>query len=344
VNVVPRPVRIVRTDRELECPRLDAALGARGAELVLLPDGIGEDALVAAIHDATLLLMCYTPVTARVIAAAPILRGIVKYGVGIDAIDLAAARARGIPVVNVPEYAERTVAEGAFALLLALAKRLIPLRNAMERDGWAWPARAWLGSDVAGRTVGLVGVGRIGRSMAQMAGAGFGARVLGYDPHVSAAAMRAAGVEKCDDFRAMLGECDFVSVHCVLDASTRHLIGPAEFAAMKPTAFFINVSRGAIVDESALLQALDAGTIAGAGLDVYGQEPLAPSGHPLSGLYGRENVLLLPHLTFYTHEAMQRLEDEALERCIEVLEGRPVRVKSRDPRLRAQRHGVVFED
>lgn len=335
--------KAVRTDGELECPHLDAGLRERGLELVVLPDGVAEQELARELRDADLLLMCYTPVTARVIDAAQRLKGIVKYGVGIDAIDIEAAKARRIPVVNVPEYAERTVAEGAFTLLLALAKKLAPMHMAMRRDGWLWPSAPWLAADVAGRTLGLVGVGRIGRSMAQMGGAGFQARVLGYDPFVAADQMRAAGVEKRDSLQAMLAECDFVSLHCVLNDSTRGLIGEAEFAAMKPGAILINVSRGALVDEQALLRALQQGHLGGAGLDVYSHEPLALAGHPLSALFAMDNVILLPHLTFYTGEAMQRLEDETLARCDELLSGRPVLVKSRDPRLTAQRHGVRFD-
>lgn len=328
------PARIVRTDRELETPHLDAVLRARGHELVLLPDGVSEAALFAALAEAELLLMCYTPVTARAIAAAPRLKGIVKYGVGIDAIDIAAARARGIAVVNVPEYAEETVAEGAMALLLALARKLVPLSRQMRDQGWAWPEARWLGADIAGKTVGLVGMGRIGRAMARMAGAGFRARVLGHDPHVPAEAMAAAGVEKRDDLHAMLAECDFVSLHTVLTPETRGLIGAAELAAMKPAACLINTARGALVDEAALLAALESGRLGGAALDVFSAEPLARRGHPLARLYEMENVILSPHLTFYTAEAMQRLEAETLERCFEILEGRPVTVKSRDPRLR----------
>ena len=296
-------MKIIRTDRELETPHVDATLRAAGHDLRLLPDGIAEDALIEAVRDADLLLMCYTPITARVIAAAPRLKGIVKYGVGIDAIDIPAARARGIAVVNIPEYAEETVAEGAFALMIALARKLVPLQREMQAQGWAWPTQRWLASDIAGKTVGLVGLGRIGRSMARMAGAGFRARVLAYDPHVPAAVMQAAGVSRCDDLRGMLAQSDFVSIHCVLNPDTRHLIGPAELAAMKPSAFLINVSRGAIVDEPALLAALERGTIAGAGLDVFSQEPLARTGHPLSRLYQMPNVVLSPHLTFYTAEA-----------------------------------------
>src|SRR5256714_1945029 len=161
--------KAVRTDRELECPEIDAGLRALGCDLVLLPDGVTEDDLIAALRDADLLLMCYTPVTARVIAAAEKLKGIVKYGVGIDAIDIPAATARGIPVVNVPEYAEETVAEGAFALMIALAKKLMPIGQEMAATGWASPTPRWRGIDLAGRTLGIVGMGKIGRSMARMA-------------------------------------------------------------------------------------------------------------------------------------------------------------------------------
>ncbi|MBZ9762371.1 C-terminal binding protein [Mesorhizobium sp. CA8] len=335
-------MKAVRTDRELECPGIDAGLRARGVELVTLPDGIPEAELMAAVADADLILMCYTPITARVVEAARNLKGIVKYGVGIDAIDIRAAMRRGIPVVNVPDYAEETVAEGAFALMIALAKRLPAITAAVSRDGWIWPEQRWLGRDIAGATLGLVGCGKIGRSMARMAGQGFRARVLGFDPGVDAATMRDAGVEKVEDLKAMLGACDFVSVHCVLNDQTRGLIGGQELACMKPSAILINVSRGALIDEAALVEAIVAGRIAGAGLDVYSLEPLARSGHPMSALFDRDNVILFPHLTFFTHEAMRRLEDDTLARCFEVLEARPVTIRSHDPRLRAQTTSVEF--
>ncbi|MDB6037298.1 MAG: phosphoglycerate dehydrogenase-like oxidoreductase [Verrucomicrobiales bacterium] len=335
-------MKAIRTDRELECPRVDAGLRARGLTLVTLPEGVGEEQLIAEVADADLLLMCYTPITARVISAAPRLRGIIKYGVGIDAIDIEAARRCHIPVVNVPEYAEETVAEGAFALMIALARKLGPLHCEMKNSGWAWPIREWLGNDLAGKTLGLIGVGKIGRSLARMADAGFRMRVLGFDPFVDEETMRRAGVEKCGRLSDLLPLADFVSLHAVLNLNTRRLIGPAEFEQMKASATLINVSRGALVDEAALVDALLSGRIAGAGLDVFSEEPLSLSGHPLSRLFALPNVILTPHITFYTEEAMERLEQETLERCDELLAGRPVLIKSHDPRLRGQSHGVVF--
>jgi D-3-phosphoglycerate dehydrogenase len=334
--------KVVRTDRELEMGRVDAALRAAGGDVVLLPDGAGEDLIAREVADADLLLMCYARISRRVITGAPRLRAIIKYGVGIDAIDLEAARECGIPVVNVPAYAEETVAEGAFALLMGLFKRFKPIQHAMDRDGWIWPEQRWLAQDLAGKTLGLVGLGRIGRSMARMAGA-FRMRVLAVDPHLLAL-HTPAGVERCETLARMLPECDAVSIHCVLNAQTRHLLGAAELALMKPSAVLVNVSRGEIVDEQALVQALQSGRLAGAALDVYGREPLARQGHPLSPLFDMDQVLLWPHLTFYTHEAMQRLEDETLARCGEALRGEPLIVHSTDPRLRAQSVGVRFQN
>ncbi|MCG6857231.1 MAG: C-terminal binding protein [Salaquimonas sp.] len=335
-------MKAVRTDAELECPGIDAGLRERGIDLVTLPDGIAEDDLAAAVADADLLLMCYTPITARVIDAAPKLRGIVKYGVGIDAIDIKAAMARDIPVVNVPEYAEETVAEGAFAMMIALAKRLPEISRAVSDEGWIWPEQRWLGRDLAEATLGIVGAGRIGTSMARMAGQGFRMRVLGFDPNVDHETMRAAGVEKSDDLKVMLRQCDFVSLHCVLNVETHHLIGADELACLKSSAMLVNVSRGALIDEAALVDAVLRGRLGGVALDVFSDEPLGKTDHVMSPLYGRDDVILFPHLTFFTHEAMQRLEADTLARCLELIEGRPVTVRSNDPRLRAQTSGVVF--
>lgn len=337
-------MKIVRTDCELEVPLVDAALRDAGHQVVLLPDGVTEDRLCAEAAGADLILMCYTPITRRVIEAAPRLKGIVKYGVGIDAIDIPAATQNGVVVVNVPEYAEETVAEGAFAHMIALAKRLPEIGAEMAAKGWTWPEEKWLGCDIAGSTVGIIGFGKIGRSMARMAGAGFRARVIAYSPHTQPDDMRAKGVEPVSDLNDLLRQSDFVSIHCVLNDDTHHLIGEAELRMMKRNAILINVSRGAVVDEQALIRALDEGWIAGAGLDVFGQEPLALSGHPLSPLFGRPNVILTPHLTFFTHEAMRRLQDDTLDRCFEVLNHAPVLIKSKDPRLQRQTQGVRFAD
>lgn len=332
--------KVVRTDRELEMGDVDEALRRAGGHVVLLPDGTPQATLEQEVADADLLLMCYAHIGASVIAAAPRLKAIVKYGVGIDAIDMVAARAAGLPVVNVPAYAEDTVAEGAFMLMMGLFKRTRAIQRAMDTAGWAWPQPTWLAADLAGKTLGLVGCGRIGRSMARMA-AGFRMRVLAVDPHL-ASEYWPLEVERCPSLHAMLPRCDAVSVHCVLDTQTRHLIGADELARFPRGAILVNVSRGEIVDEAAMVRALLQGHLGGVGLDVYGQEPLSRSGHPLSALFGRDDAILWPHLSFYTREAMQRLSQQTLARCGEALRGEPLTVHSADPRLRAQSRGVWF--
>ena len=285
-------MKIVRTDLELQTPHVDRVLVDAGHDLVLLPDGASEEDVISTVADADLLLMCYTPISRRVIEAGRKLKGIVKYGVGIDAIDSQAAREHGILVVNVPEYAEETVAEGAFALMIALAKKLPMLDRQMKKEGWAWPEPRWLGTDIAGKTVGIVGLGKIGRSMARMSGDGFRARVVAYDPFVTAQEMSSLRVEKIDNLSTLLQQSDFVSVHSVLTPDTHHLLGEAELRAMKPTAFLINVARGAIVDTDALMDALESGHVAAAALDVTDPEPL-PLGHPL---WQRSDVIITPHV------------------------------------------------
>ena len=321
---------------ELETPFVDQTLREKGHDLVLLPDGVSEEILMNELEDCDILLMCYTPITKKIIDSAKRLKAIVKYGVGIDAIDIPAANAQGIVVVNIPEYAEETVAEGAFAMLIALAKKLPMLQKQMNSKAWVWPSSEWLGLDIAEKTLGIIGCGKIGSSMARMAGLGFRAKVIGYDPGKTKEELAKRGIQKYDDLKEMLKECDFISLHTVLNKETKHLIGAKEFAVMKENAIIINSARGALIDELALLDALAKKQIAGAGLDVYSKEPLNKTDHPMKKLYDMDNVILLPHLTFYTHEAMYRLEVETIDRIMEVMENRPVTIKSKDPRLQNQ--------
>ena len=284
-----------------------------------------EDGLAADASDATLILTCYTNITAKVIESAPKLKGIVKYGVGTDSIDIAAATRQGVMVVNCPDYGSDTVADHAFALLIALARKIPVLDRAMRLDGWVWPAPQYFGADLAGKIIGIVGFGRIGRAMARRA-QGFGMTRLVSDPYVRPEAVADLGV-RFVGLDELLARSDFVSLHCVLTPETRGLIGEAAFERMKPTAFLIDVSRGAIVDEAALVRALDQGRIAGAAFDVFAHEPLAP-GYPL---LGRDNVILTPHLAWYTEEAFQRVERDTLAGVLDILAGRrPKNLKNVD--------------
>jgi D-3-phosphoglycerate dehydrogenase len=331
-------MKIIRTDQELEMPLVDQRLQDEGHTLTLLHDGISEDQLCAAVSDCELLLMCYTPITKRVIESAPKLKAIVKYGVGIDAIDIPAANANGVIVVNIPEYAEETVAEGAFTMLIALAKKLLPINNEMQKRDWAWPTQRWMGLDLAEKTIGIIGCGKIGKSMARMCGAGFRMKVLGYDPYVSKENLASHGIIKVDKLDELLPHCDFVSLHATLSHQSIHIIGKDELKAMQQQAFIINSARGALIDEKALIEALENKEIAGAGIDVFSQEPVDQTNHLFRSLYQLDNVIMFPHLTFYTKEAMERLEIETLQRCYEVIEEKPVHIKSDDERLHQQHH------
>ncbi|EPR69640.1 2-hydroxyacid dehydrogenase [Cyclobacterium qasimii] len=330
-------MKIVRTDMELELPMVDQVLRDQGHELVLLPETVSEETLCVALEKCDVLLMCYTTIGAKVINATKQLKAIIKYGVGIDAIDIQAANKKGIVVVNIPEYAEETVAEGAFAMLLALAKKMPAIQNTMKNSSWAWPTQHWMSQDIAGKTLGIIGCGRIGTSMARMAGMGFRAKVIGYDPYKSQEVLLNNGIVKIDALDTLLEQSDFISLHAVLNKETHHIIGKEELKLLRKSAILINSARGALIDELALLECLEKGQIAGAGLDVFSNEPLNQKNHPLKMLYKMDNVILFPHLTFYTEEAMFRLENETLERCEEIIGQRPVLIKSKDPRLQHQK-------
>lgn len=307
--------KILRTDTEvrLNQGQLDVLAGL--AEVVT-PAAWDEAALSRAASGAEFIVTSFFPtISARVMAASDRLKAIVKYGVGVDNIDIEAASAKGIMVVNCPEYGSDTVADHAFALLMCLARRLIAIDRATRATGWVWPAPEVCGVDLAGKTLGLVGLGRIGRAMARRA-AGFGMRLVASDPYVTQQTASEFGVEMVG-LDALVECADFISIHCILTPESRGLIGEAELRAMKPTAYLVDVSRGAIIDEAALTRALKENWIAGAGMDVFAVEPL-PADYPLFGL---DNVILTSHLAWYTLEADARLAAECMDRLGELLAG-----------------------
>ena len=314
--------KILRTDAELFI--IEQYLDELAAVAdVVTTQSTDEDALALEATDAEIILTCYTAITEKVIEAAKNLKGIVKYGVGTDAIDIEAATQRGVMVINCPDYGSDTVADHAFALLIALARRIPVLDRVMQENAWAWPAAEYLGVDLSGKTIGLVGFGRIGRCIARRA-EGFSMTRLATDPYVDFAIFDEYGVQSAG-LDEMLERSDFVSIHCVLTPETTGLIGEAELKRMKDTAFLIDVSRGAIIDEGALIRALDENAIAGAAFDVFADEPLA-LGFPL---LGRDNVILTPHLAWYTKEAFERVERDTLDGVRDVLSGnRPKNLKN----------------
>jgi glyoxylate reductase len=255
-----------------------------------------------------LLSLVTDRVDAAVLDAAPKLRAIANMAVGTDNIDLEAAAERDIPVGNTPDVLTDATADLAFALLLALARRIVP-GAAMVRDGeWrTWEPAGDLGADLAGATLGVIGWGRIGQAVARRA-EGFGMEVI----HSS----RSSGVPLDD----LLARADFVSVHTPLTPETRHLIDTDVLARMKPTALLINTARGGVVDQDALRDALHAGQIAGAALDVTDPEPL-PADHPL---LDAPNLLVVPHVGSATVRTRAKMAAMAVENLLAALDGRPM--------------------
>jgi glyoxylate reductase len=255
-----------------------------------------------------LLSLVTDPVDAELLDACPDLKAIANMAVGTDNVDLDAAAERGIPVGNTPDVLTDATADLAFALLLALARR-IPEGAAQVRDGrWrTWEPARDLGADLAGATLGIVGRGRIGDAVARRA-EGFGLEVL--------ASSRRSGVP----LEELLERSDFVSLHCPLAPATRHLIDTAALARMKPTAYLINTARGGVVDQTALRLALIAGEIAGAALDVTDPEPL-PAGDPL---LEAPNLLVVPHVGSATVRTRERMAEMAVENLLAALAGRPM--------------------
>lgn len=249
-------------------------------------------------------------------SASPRLKVVGRAGVGVDNIDLEAARRLGVIVVNSPLAATQAVAELALGLMFALARH-IPRANAAVHRG-EWPKSSLSGGELAGKTLGLVGVGRIGAALAGRAGA-MGMRVLGYDPLVSGEAIRKAGAEPMS-FDQVLAESDYLSLHVPLTPETRNLIGPRELQKTKPGVRLISTARGGVVDEDALAQALARGDVAGAALDVFDHEP--PGDSPL---LRDERVIATPHLGAQTAEAQSRAALDIAEEILAALAGRPLR-------------------
>jgi glyoxylate reductase len=252
-----------------------------------------------------LLCLLTDRVDAALLDAAPHLRAIANYAVGTDNIDLTLTRARGIPVGVTPDVLTEATADLAFALLLAAARRL-PQAAADARDGaWrTWEPARWLGAEVDGATLGIVGYGRIGRAVARRAG-GFRMSV------------RTTADTELDE---LLAGSDFVSLHCPLTPRTRHLIDAAALRRMRSSAILINTARGGVVDQPALIDALNAGEIAAAAIDVTDPEP-PPPGDPL---YATPNLLVLPHIGSATRAARARMTELAVENLLAGLDGRPM--------------------
>lgn len=311
-------MKVVITDYEYESIAQEREIiAAAGAELFDYQCRNG-DGLIAATQDADAVIVQYAAMTADVIEHLQHCKVILKYGIGVNNIDVEAAAKKGIAVCNVPDYGIDEVANQSIAFLLALAKKLPIVTRALRGGDWSVRAAVPL-FRLSGAVLGLVGFGRIPQDVARKM-LGFGMRVIAYDPYASPEEAARMGVTLVD-FDTLCRKSDFISLHCPLTKETTHLIDREALSKMKPTAFLINTARGPVVSEPDLIAALEAGALAGAALDVFEDEPLAQS----SPLLKLEHVICTPHCAWYSEEAIATLQRKAAEEVVHVLAGNPPR-------------------
>jgi D-3-phosphoglycerate dehydrogenase / 2-oxoglutarate reductase len=277
-----------------------------------------EEEIIALTREADAVLNCYAKMTARVIENLPRCKIIARYGIGVDNVDLAAATKARILVTNVPDYCVDEVSDHALALLLALARRIVIADTGVKSGSWSVTAHAEI-RRLRGLTLGLIGFGKIAKALASKAQA-LGMKLVVYDPYLDPANISSQGAEAAS-LEKLLADADAISIHVPLSPETRNLIGHSELAHMKPSAFLINTSRGGIVDEQALAIALQEGRLGGAALDVLSTEPPPPD-HPLRQA---PNIILTPHLSFYSRESVIELQTKAAEEVARALKGEPPR-------------------
>jgi D-3-phosphoglycerate dehydrogenase / 2-oxoglutarate reductase len=275
---------------------------------------VNADDILAVAKDADAILVTYAKLARDILSQLTKCRAIGRFGLGVDNIDLVAAREKGIAVNYVPDYCIREVSDHAVALLLALIRK-IPLSNKLVQAGrWEMPAVVPI-RRIESTVLGLIGFGHIPRLVAPKAKA-FGIKVIAFDPFAKPDVFKAAGVESVD-FDTLLKTSDYVSVHAPLTPQTRGLMNAAAFGKMKKGAYIVNTARGPLIDEAAMIAALDSGRLGGAALDVVATEPLTKD----SALLGRDNVIISPHTAFYSIEALEELQSKCASDVARVLSG-----------------------
>jgi D-3-phosphoglycerate dehydrogenase len=278
-----------------------------------------EQETIEAVRGANVALVNFAPVTGAVLAALAPSATVVRYGIGVDNVDLDAAARRGIRVANVPDYGSGTVADHAAAVLLALLRKLPEYHRRVAGGGWPAPSDLAPVVGLSSVTVGLVGTGRIGRALAARL-APFGMTVLGFDPYADADDLAAAGITACP-FDELLRRSHAVSLHAPATEETHHLIDSAAIEQMPHGAVLVNTARGSLVDTDAVVAALRSGRLGGAGLDVVEGEPLSPDAE----LRRMHNLILTPHAAFYSEESVRRLQQLAAQEARRALLGEPLR-------------------
>jgi D-3-phosphoglycerate dehydrogenase len=298
-----------------------AILEPVGAEIVAL-QAKSEDDLLKVVRDCDAVMNQYARVGAKSIAAMQRCKVIARYGVGVDIVDVEAATARGILVTNVRDYCTEEVADHALALWLTLARKLWQYDRATHQGVWHWKSGRPV-HRLRGQTMGIVSFGKIGQAIAARAKA-FGVKIVAYDPYLPPQAVRAKGVEPVAK-NELLERSDVIMMQVPMTAETRHFLGAAEFARMRPGALVVNTGRGPTIDNKALYEAIVSGRIAGAGLDDPEEEPAKraswdPRGNPLFSL---ANVIVTPHSAYYSEESVQLARETAASEVARVLTGQP---------------------
>ena len=298
--------------RKLPAAAEDRAKALFDVELNASDVPLDPAALARAMREADGLLPCVADkITAELLATSGRkVKIVANYGVGYNNIDVAAAKANGVVVTNTPDVLTEDTADLALTLLLATARRAGEGERELRSGKWTgWRPTHLLGTRVNGKTLGLIGIGRIGRAVARRAHLGFGMKIIYHDPYpLSDADAKALGAQRKESIEAVLRESDFVSLHCPATPETRHLMNAARFAQMRKGSILINTARGDVVNENDLIAALEAGTIGGAWLDVFENEPSVPA-----ALSSRENVVLLPHLGSATIETRVAMGMRAID-------------------------------
>jgi D-3-phosphoglycerate dehydrogenase len=291
------------------------AVEAAGGEFVV-GQAMEEEQVIELCRDADGVLVARAPITRRVLEAMERCRIIVRYGIGVDSIDVPAATKLGILVANVPDYCVDEVSDQALALVLMLSRQMIPAISLAREDAWPLSKMPAL-RRLRGQTCGLFGCGRIGSLLARKVSA-LGMRVLVHDPYLPAVHAKDLGAELVS-FEELLERSDFISLHAPLNDGTRHRFGEASFARMKTTAYLINTSRGGLLDEAALLKAVDAGRIAGAGLDVMESEN---SVTPVrTRLVNHPKIIVTAHTAWLSEDALATLQARAIEQVLACFRG-----------------------
>lgn len=309
-------MKAIITDYQYENVNQEKSLIEGAGYMLVAHTTSTPEEIIAAASDADAVITQYCNIDKRIISRLQHCRVIIKYGIGINNIDVDAASRRGIYVCNVPDYGVDEVSNHAISLYFALNKKLFTLADALRSGDWGYSSVVPL-HRIAGSTLGLAGFGRIPQSVAKKM-KGFDVHILAYDPFCSAEKMSEMGVEKVE-LSQLLEESDSISIHCPSTPETHHMFNSDAFRAMKKTAFLINTARGDIIDEAALIAALEQNAIAGAGLDVFEREPISKN----SPLLHMPNVIATPHSAWYTEESIKALQRSVGEEVVRVLGGNP---------------------